>query len=115
MAASRRIQNEISDIEKTGSEHFSVSFPSSQDVFSWAVQMFGPPGSPYEGKTFAINIKFPEEYPFRCPDFKFVTKIQHPHVNDSTGKILKIEEQLQKWAPNLTVKSLLDGIYEQRK
>ena len=43
----------------------------------------GPASSPYEAGKFEVNIKFPEQYPFKPPDFKFKTPIYHPNITES--------------------------------
>lgn len=44
----------------------------------------GPPGTPYEGGTYVVDIKVPTEYPFRPPVMKFDTKVWHPNISSQT-------------------------------
>jgi ubiquitin-conjugating enzyme (huntingtin interacting protein 2) len=44
----------------------------------------GPVGTPYEGGRFEVDIKIPNEYPFRPPAMKFTTKLWHPNVSSVT-------------------------------
>jgi len=44
----------------------------------------GPPGTPYEGGEFVVDIKLPDNYPFMPPRMKFITKIWHPNVSSQT-------------------------------
>ncbi len=37
----------------------------------------GPPGTPYEGGVFEIDIRISKNYPFTRPNCKFATKIWH--------------------------------------
>jgi ubiquitin-protein ligase len=37
-------------------------------------------------KDYTVNFKF-VDYPNKCPEIRFVTKINHPKVNKITGKI----------------------------
>ena len=46
-----------------------------------------PPGTPYEGGVFVVDIVIPDGYPFEPPKMKFMTKIWHPNVSSQTGAI----------------------------
>jgi len=44
----------------------------------------GPPQTPYEGGEYIVDIKIPNEYPFRPPQMRFETKVYHPNVSSQT-------------------------------
>lgn len=44
----------------------------------------GPPDTPYYGGTFIIDIRIPDNYPFKSPSMSFSTKIWHPNVSSQT-------------------------------
>ncbi len=43
-----------------------------------------PPDTPYAGGTYTVDIKIPDNYPFRAPRIKFETKIWHPNISSQT-------------------------------
>jgi len=53
----------------------------------WNVSIPGPKGSPYEGGKFVVNLDYTDNYPFKCPKIKFVTKIYHPNIKTEEGEI----------------------------
>ncbi|CAH1393411.1 unnamed protein product [Nezara viridula] len=48
--------------------------------------IIGPPGSPYEGGVFHLEVQLPREYPFQPPRVVFITPIYHPNI-DEGGRI----------------------------
>ena len=55
--------------------------------------------SPYEGGVFFLDIRFPNDYPFKPPKIKFVTKIYHCNVNAKGGICLDLLKE--NWSPAL--------------
>ena len=49
--------------------------------------LLGPPGTPYEGGVFKLEIRIPSKYPFEPPKMRFETKIWHPNISSQTGAI----------------------------
>ena len=57
------------------------------DIFHWQITLIPPIGTDYEGGFFKIEAKFREDYPKSAPQLKFVTRIYHCNVDESTGHI----------------------------
>jgi ubiquitin-protein ligase len=73
--------------------------------------MAGPEGSAYAGGHFRFKITFPPEYPFKPPDFVFITAICHPNVHSGGG--LACHDQLNAtWAPSVTLAKLLTEMHQ---
>ena len=47
----------------------------------WKVSMLGPQNTPYAGGVFTIKVYFPQEYPNKGAEFRFVNKIYHLNVD----------------------------------
>ena len=87
--AQKRLSKEMNDIKACqDAELQGVEVNLVNDNMSdWNVTIPGPAGSCYEGGKFVININFMDNYPFKCPKIKFVTKIYHPNVKTEEGEI----------------------------
>ncbi|KAI9807370.1 MAG: Ubiquitin-conjugating enzyme E2 1 [Piccolia ochrophora] len=103
----RRVAKEIADIHSdTSSNIHAEPIGSGEDLTHLKGHFKGPPGTPYEGGTYYVDIRIPNEYPFRPPIMKFETKLWHPNVSSQTGAIC-LDTLSSAWSPVLTIKSAL--------
>lgn len=107
MASLKRIQWELSDLEKNPVDN-CVAKAIDNNLFHWKAQIYGPIKTPYEGGIFHLNILFPLEYPFKPPKINFDTKVYHPNIN-STG-IICMDILKDNWSPLMTINKLLLSI-----
>lgn len=109
----KRIQKEIKEITSNNSSNVSVG-PATDDsgnivnMFKWDATIVGPSGTPYEGGLFRLNIDIGEEYPFKPPSVRFVTKIYHCNVNKKGEICLDILKD--NWSPALSIDKVLQSI-----
>ncbi|CAB5313892.1 unnamed protein product [Rhizophagus irregularis] len=82
--------------------------PVEDDLFHWKAIIIGPPDSPYEGGVFHLDIHFTEDFPFKPPRVRFITKIYHPNI-DSNGHI-DLDILKYNWSPALSTSNLLLSI-----
>jgi hypothetical protein len=75
------------------------------DLFHWrtAIVCTASPGlpSPYDGGVFELDVRLPQDYPFKPPRIDMVTPIYHPSV--SRGRF-SLDVLSHMWNPALTVR-----------
>lgn len=76
------------------------------DMRHWKGRIAGPHGTPYEGGTFYVDIRLPDDYPFVPPKMKFETRLWHPNVSSQTGAIC-LDILKDQWSPALTMRTAL--------
>lgn len=62
------------------------AFPEGDNLFTWVGTIVGPQGTPYEGRTYRIIMRFPHDYPYTAPKVVFDTPVYHPNI-DLNGAI----------------------------
>ncbi|KAI0879889.1 ubiquitin-conjugating enzyme/RWD-like protein [Annulohypoxylon maeteangense] len=118
MASSRarRVAKELADIEADARNSGITAQPANNngDLTHLKACLPGPPSTPYEGGQFIVDVRIPNEYPFRPPVMKFDTKVWHPNISSQTGAIC-LDTLSSAWSPVLTIKSTLlslQGLFE---
>ncbi|KAF0983507.1 hypothetical protein FDP41_010572 [Naegleria fowleri] len=104
----KRIQKELvlfnSDIPPFCSAHPE----SEKNLKKWKAFIEGPTGTVYEGGRFELSIVFPDDYPFKAPTIKFITKIYHCNISKK-GNIC-VDTLKDAWNPSLTISKVLLSI-----
>ncbi|CAF1237125.1 unnamed protein product [Adineta ricciae] len=77
----------------------------TKDMFNWIGSIRGPDGSPFQGGTFRLAIRFPTDFPFKPPRVHFTTRIYHPNISPQGDICLDILHD--KWSPVLTIRTVL--------
>ena len=83
--------------------------PTEADIAIWDVIIDGPEGTPFIGGKFTVNLNFTDNYPFKPPKIKFMTKIYHPGVKTDTGEIRTAAIDTN-WVPTLNAKFVIEAI-----
>jgi ubiquitin-conjugating enzyme (huntingtin interacting protein 2) len=120
----RRIAKELADIQSdVDSKILAEAADGGSDLSHLHASFPGPPDTPYEGGTYVVDIKIPQEYPFRPPQMFFKTKLWHPNVSSQTVRVaivicnihfanvskgaICLDTLGTAWSPVLTIKSAL--------
>ena len=106
MSRVKRIAKELEECRSDTKSGVKLELNNEDDLTLLTGYFQGPPGTPYEGGTFVIDITIPNEYPFRPPNMRFITKIYHPNILSVTGAIC-LDILKSAWTPILTLKLLL--------
>lgn len=94
----------IRDYEDAVAERFLSCYFLDGDITRLRMTMEGPPSSPFRGGIFHLLLTL-EDYPYRPPGFKFITRIYHPNVDDQGEMCIDILGG--EWSPFLSLVKLL--------
>lgn len=105
-----RLLREMSGLRKLGkNRNPDIDIFVTDNLFFWKALMSGPIDTPYFGGIFELYLKFPETYPSKPPDIRFVTECKHCNVN-TYGKICHSVLD-RNWHPDRTAVEALNFVY----
>ena len=78
--ATLRLKNEFNNLLNEPVCNSTILLENEENLFNWIVIMQGPDNTAYEGGIFKLQFKFPDNYPFKAPEVKFLTTIYHPNI-----------------------------------
>ena len=102
----RRLVGEFKQLSTETICDSTVLLEKESDLSKWIVLMQGPKDTPYENGIFKLKFNFPDNYPFKAPDVKFVTTTYHPNIKRDTGDICQ-DVFASTWAPTQKVADIL--------
>ena len=106
----KRLRKEAEEADKGPlDKDVRILLRSANDVKKWDGVIRGPPGSPYEGHVFKLDINVGDEYPIQPPKIIFLTKIFHPNIHYETGEIC-LDVLKHDWTPAWSLSSALRAI-----
>ena len=97
----KRIEHELKLITEDPPQNCSAGPVKDRKYVFWNGTILGPTESPYSGGIFKLEIKFTEDYPFKPPKIRFLTKILHPNINTHGSICLDILNK--NWSPVLNI------------
>eukprot|EP00934_Nitzschia_sp_Nitz4_P004000 Nitzschia sp. Nitz4//scaffold34_size148208//42414//42939//NITZ4_002972-RA/size148208-augustus-gene-0.69-mRNA-1//-1//CDS//3329548771//3990//frame0 len=106
---SKRLFKERTMLERQPLEFCPVITLMDDDIFRWECHILGPKDSPYQLGVFKILLEFPDQYPFKAPKLRFITKVYHPSVQTETGEVC--QDVVGQWGPTLNVRHCLEVLY----
>lgn len=104
-----RLKKELNNLVETPVCNSDVTLEKEDDIRTWIVIMKGPPESPYENGNFKLKFTFPDNYPFKPPEVKFITTVYHPNVKLDTGDIC-LDVFTNSWLPTQNTTEILEKI-----
>ncbi|KAL3857451.1 hypothetical protein ACJMK2_012121 [Sinanodonta woodiana] len=108
MAATRRLQKELSDIRKSENNILKNIQVDESNILLWQ-GLLVPENPPYNKGAFKIQIDFPAEYPFKPPKITFKTKIYHPNI-DEKGQVCLPIISAENWKPATKTDQVLQSL-----
>ncbi|EIW73674.1 hypothetical protein TREMEDRAFT_18130, partial [Tremella mesenterica DSM 1558] len=91
---------QIADLAKEDTGGITLT-PNESNILSWRATLPGPPGSPYEGGIFEVDIRIPDDYPFSPPHLHFLTQVYHCNIAPSGAICLDLLKT--NWSPALSL------------
>ena len=103
-----RLKKEYKQLQKNPPGNIST-YLVDNNYSHWRAIIFGPEGTLYEGGIFKLDITFTNDYPFKAPKVKFLTKVYHPNVSQYQGDIC-LDILKKNWSAVLSVRTALLSI-----
>ena len=107
--AVRRLKKELKDIQTDPPANWSAE-PIEDDIFHWKVSIIAPPNTPYDGGVYFLDVRFPQDYPFKPPKLRFETPIYHCNINDKGNISINILKANR--SPALTISNVLVALFD---
>ena len=79
-------------------------------IANWKVSFKGSSCSPYEDGIFELKVNLPNEYPDKRPWLYFITKMFHPNIQQSDGKVSIT--LLYNWVKSFTIEEVINGFIQ---
>ncbi|XP_015249923.1 cell division cycle 34 homolog (S. cerevisiae) a [Cyprinodon tularosa] len=117
-SSQKALMLEMKSLQDEPVEGFKITLVDESDMYNWEVAIFGPPNTHYQGGYFKARIKFPVDYPYSPPAFRFLTKMWHPNIYENGDVCISIlhppvddpqsgELPSERWNPTQNVRTIL--------
>ncbi len=114
-ASTKRILAEVGKLQSmaTNNDPSSAKFlldktpdPSSNIILGRIL----PKSNIYNQAAFQIELKLPNEYPFKAPEVRFITPIYHPNVDDKGKICVEIINTAEGYKPTTPLPEIITAI-----
>ena len=110
LAAKEYITKEYNNLNNAPITEFTCSVSLvDNDIFHWKVLIEAPKNSPYSGGKFFLSVDFPDSYPQKRPEIRFINRIYHPNVNPTDGYLYI--DILSNWEPKRSIRDVIFAIF----
>ena len=82
-SSAKALAKELRSLQEEPVEGFKIALVDENNLYDWQVAIFGPPGTLYQGGYFKAHIRFPGDYPYSPPSFRFLSHLWHPNVYEN--------------------------------
>ena len=86
----------------------TVTLLNINDFYKWKASFIAK-NCAYENMPIELQINIPKNYPYSAPEAYFISKIYHPNVNLSDGKVCI--SSINNWKSEYNILTILSSIY----
>jgi len=120
-SAEKRLMKELAMMKSERDLGITVNLSRTpggvETLDAWDLVIAGPVSSPFEGYNLRAIMKFPNQYPYHPPSFKFLSSVFHPNVYEDGNVCISILHTDQDeiidsdirdstWTPGLNVRTV---------
>eukprot|EP01084_Bolivina_argentea_P187677 323217_1 len=107
--ALRRITKELDHFERTQRSQNVYELihvePIGDDLYHFSGYILVTNNCPFMNGKYLLDIKYPQNYPFKPPKIKFITKMYHPNI--SKDGMIDLSILKHNWSPSLSITQTL--------
>ena len=86
----------------------TVTLINKNDFYKWKASFIAK-NCAYENMPIELQINIPEDYPYSAPEAYFISKIYHPNVDISDGRVCIAS--INNWKSEYNILTILSSIY----
>lgn len=104
-----RLRKEYADALKNLNKDIKLSPPNPKNLYLWHGYIQGPSDTPYDGGSFQVELRVPQDYPMKPPKCFMKTRIFHPNIHFETGEIC-LDIIKTEWSPVWTLEAVCRAV-----